>query len=56
MIQIMVYNWNENFFHNMEKYLGYNLFWWSTLDILLTISNFATTCQLILNNVQLYVY
>ncbi len=27
---------------------GYTLFWLSTLDILLTISNFEITCQLIL--------
>jgi len=31
--------------------MGYILFWWSTLDILLTISNFATTCQLTLMRV-----
>ncbi len=30
------------------KSKGYTLSWSSTLDILLTISNFATTCQLTL--------
>ncbi len=39
-----------------KKY-GYTLFWKSTLDILLTMSNYmSTTCQLILINLQLHVY
>ncbi len=29
--------------------LGYTLFWQSTLGILLTVSNFVTTCQLHVN-------
>ncbi len=37
-------------------FIGYISFWKSTLDILLTTSNFVTTCQLIIINLQLHVY
>jgi len=34
-----------------QRILGYTLFQWSTLNILLNVSNFATTCQLTLSGV-----
>ncbi len=42
-------------FDSFSFILGYTSFQYSTLDILLTISNFVTS-QLILINLQLHVY
>ncbi len=37
-----------------KVHIGYNLYWWSPLEIILTISNFAATCQLTLIRVLIY--
>ncbi len=52
MVLILVNNNNpalRNIYRKfIIEYFGYTLFWYSTLDILLTISNFVTACQLTL--------